>query len=158
MRACSWMLVAVLAVGMGLQSSGGAAESPEGSAPAEAIAFVLGGSRCPAPAPALGEPVQPMFLSCSAHITCLDGATLSCSLPSGTCTGVEPSCPGENGYVQCGSYVVGCSTPCPEPPGTDCTLYCSVNSDCTSHCGGPGVCSTGCNPNKPNIKMCFCTA
>lgn len=156
MRARSWMLVAVLAVGMGLQGSGVAAESPEGSAPAEAIAFVLGGSQCQAPTQALGEPVQPMFLSCTAQANCRDGSTVTCSTLSGTCTGVDFSCPYESGYVQCGSTYIPCAATC-DPPPADCVQSCTVNSDCTAHCGGPGVCSSGCT-SKPYIKKCVCIA
>jgi hypothetical protein len=158
MRACRWMFVAVLALGMALQSSGSAAEGPaEEIAPAAPIAFALGASQCEAPAQALGlEPVEPMFLSCSAQATCSDGSPLACSSPSGSCTGVDGSCP-QDGYVQCGSTFIPCPAFCPPPP-QDCVLSCSVNSNCTSYCGGPGVCVTGCNPSKPAIKKCVCIA
>lgn len=160
MRACSWTLVAVLAVGLGLQSSGSAAENPGGSEPAEAIAFALEGSQCQAPAPALSfEPVQPMFLSCSAQAVCGDGSTVACSVPSGTCTGVDASCPDVDGYVQCGSTFISCidCDDIPPTPGPDCVQSCSVDSDCTSHCAGPGICSSSCT-SKPYIKKCVCIA
>lgn len=153
MRACRWLFVAVLALGMGLQSSAGAAEGPEVKGAPEA-------SQCQAPGLALGkalglDPVEPMFLSCSAHATCSNGSPVSCSVASGSCTGVDGSCP-ENGYVQCGSTYIACPPYCPSP-GPDCVQSCSVNSDCTSHCAGPGFCSSSCT-SKPYIKKCICVA
>lgn len=157
MRPCCSTLVAVLVLGISLQSSRSTAEAPvEEPANAAPIAFASGGAQCLAPAPAASpEPIAPVFLSCSAQATCWDNSTISCSFPSsGSCTGVDSSCPGQPGYVQCPDSFI----PCPVCPGTDCTLYCSVDSECTSHCGGPGRCSTGCDPNKPYIKMCVCLA
>lgn len=149
MRARRWMFVAVLALGVALHGSAVVAEGP-------------GASQCQAPALALGkalglDPVEPMFLSCSAQANCWNSTTVSCNVGSGSCTGVDSSCPGQNGYVQCGSTFISCPT-CPPGPGEDCVQSCTVNSDCTSHCAGPGACVSGCVSNKPYIKKCVCIA
>ena len=161
MRACRWTFVAVLALGMALQDTGSAEGAAQEGAPVAPIAFALGTSQCQAPAPALSlEPVQPMFLSCSAQATCGDGSTVSCSVSSGTCTGVDASCPDVDGHVQCGSTFISCidCDEIPPPIPESCVQSCTVNSNCTSYCGGAGVCVSGCVPNKPYIKKCTCLA
>ena len=63
MKSCSWMLAAVLALGMALHGSASAAEGPaEDRAPAAPIAFDLGTSQCQSPSKAMNfDPVPLMF-------------------------------------------------------------------------------------------------
>lgn len=115
--------------------------------------------RASVPAPIPGEIVPlPLLMSCTASATCFDGTTRTCSSATGPCTGIDASCPGQQGYVQCGSTTLNCP-PCPVvPPGESCVVGCRVNSDCKSVCTAAGdvaQCVTGCEP-KPWIKRCIC--
>ncbi len=107
---------------------------------------------------ALGVP-EPIFLSCTAQATCSNGSTVSCSSGSGTCTGINASCPSQAGYVQCGSTKINCPA-CPTV-GFGCTnVTCTTDAQCNAICPDPeqgGRCQTGCPPSSL-VKKCFCFA
>ena len=108
----------------------------------------------------LGAPTvpEPIFLSCSAHATCGNGSAVTCTNGgSGSCVGVDASCPGQAGYVQCGGTTTNCP-PC-STVGFGCTnVTCSTDAQCNAICPDPeqgGRCQTGCPPSL-QVKKCFC--
>jgi hypothetical protein len=158
----SFLLTAVLALVL-------AGNAPSAiAAPAQQVAPFLPLASTPAAecsSPAGGLPgadvvPEPLFMSCSAHATCYNGSAVTCSNGgSGSCTGIDASCPSQRGYVQCG----GVTTNCPACPlvGYGCTtITCQNDAQCTAVCPDPeqgGRCQTGCNP-QPLVKKCFCLA
>ena len=98
MKSCSWMLAAVLVLGMALHGSPSTAEGPaKDRAPAVPIAFALGASQCQSPSPAVDlEPTPPIFLANQA-----DDCTIPCVRDS-DCVWV---CPGE---LDPGLCLLGC--------------------------------------------------
>ena len=102
---------------------------------------------------------EPIFLSCSAHATCGNGSSVTCTSGSGSCTGIDAACPSQAGYVQCGGTTTNCS-PCPTV-GYGCTnVTCTTDAQCNAICPDPeqgGRCQTGCPPST-QVKKCFCYA
>ena len=102
---------------------------------------------------------EPIFLSCSAHATCRNGSSVTCTSGSGSCTGIDASCPGQAGYVQCGGTTINCP-PC-SSVGFGCTnVTCTTDAQCNAICPDPeqgGRCQTGCPPST-QVKKCFCLA
>ncbi len=92
----------------------------------------------------LGETTKTYASSCSAWATCHDGSLVDCSTTSGSCQHQDASCPGQRGFVTCGSTTKNCPAcpvQCPDP-------NCQQGSACSGvgSCGPCGYCSGGtCN-------------
>jgi hypothetical protein len=142
MRVRLLALSALLAAGLALPAS--ASESAEMSM-----------TSCEASSPDAADPVAALPLAakpgpepdaCSATAYCHNGTVLNCSTGgSGTCQGVDSSCPSQRGYVVCaGSYTYCPACPGNCPPGAP---ACTSTKQCAlTYCGGIGygVCNNGC--------------
>lgn len=137
------------------------------------FAGVATATDCPAPvnqatglpgvAPGLETPAQPPAAdlapvegpdvsekACTASALCDNGTTITCSLSgSGTCQGVNASCPSEVGFVRCGGNYSYCPNTCPSCPGT---LSCE---DLNAGNYGPGVCPSRCVGSDGFCGYCF---
>lgn len=83
--------------------------------------------------------------------SCGSGSPVSTEC-SGTCSATDRNCAiGQRGYVQCGSTITYCASPCPSSCGSDsyCDTNCQYDPDC---CVQDGYC----NPNCGFDLDCMC--
>ncbi len=132
----------------------------------EALPFLLpatasAAAECSTPGGLTGDPgvPAPIFLSCSAHATCANGSSVTCTSGSSSCIGIDAACPSQAGYVKCGTTTTNCP-PC--SVGFGCTtVTCTTDAQCNAICPDPemgGRCQTGCPNPGSQIKRCFCFA
>jgi hypothetical protein len=157
-----FMLTVVLAFALVGNAPSAVGAPAQEAAPVLPLASTPALAECSVPArgPLGAERVpDPIFMSCSAHATCSNGSSVTCTSVSGSCIGIDAACPNQAGYVQCGGTTTSCAA-CPTVGFGCTTVTCQTDAECNAICPDPqqgGRCQTGCLPQS-FIKKCFCLA
>ena len=122
--------IALIFASSALAASAPCAVETVGSAGLPGLAAGLDAPAPPAVETAPVEGPEVSAKACSAVANCANGSSVSCSTGgSGTCQGVNASCPNERGYVRCGSQY----TYCPSCPAQE---FCAQGASCGLRIGG----------------------